>query len=66
MEAIMDTTVVAKITAHFQALSSVIPLDPINTEYNYGKAVAPLDQMLNAGSQMKNTRWPISPIPLAR
>ncbi len=50
MEALMDRTVVAAITSHFQALSSVIPLHTIRTEQDYEKAVAALNQLLDAGA----------------
>ena len=50
MEAVMDRNVVAEITAHFQALSSMIPLHPIRTESDYDKAVAALNQLLDAGA----------------
>lgn len=50
MEAVMDTGVVADITSHFQALSSVIPLHPIRTDADYEKAVAALNQLLDAGA----------------
>ena len=48
MEAVMDTGVVADITSHFQALSSVVPLHPIRTDADYEKAVAALNQLLDA------------------
>lgn len=50
MEALMDRSVVADITSHFQALSSVIPLHTIRTEYDYDKAVEALNQILDAGA----------------
>src|SRR5450830_1855585 len=50
MEALMDSSVVAEITSHFQALSSVIPLHTIRTEYDYDKAVEALNQLLDAGA----------------
>lgn len=50
MEALMDRSVVAEITSHFQALSSVIPLHTIRTEYDYDKAVEALNQLLDAGA----------------
>ena len=50
MEALMDRSVVAEITAHFQALSSMIPLHTIRTEQDYDKAVEVLNQLLDAGA----------------
>ena len=50
MEALMDRTVVAEITSHFQALSSVIPLHTIHTEDDYDKAVTALNLLLDAGA----------------
>lgn len=58
MEAVMDITVVAEITTHFQALSSVIPLHPIRTESDYEKAVAALNQLLDAGAA--NEKHPLA------
>ena len=50
MEALMDSSVLAQITSHFQALSTFIPLRPIQTEDDYDKAVMALDQLLDAGA----------------
>lgn len=50
MEALMDRSMVAEITSHFQALSSVIPLHTIRNEYDYDKAVEALNQLLDAGA----------------
>lgn len=50
MEAVMDRTVIAEITSHFQALSSVVPLHPIRTAVDYEKAVAALNRLLDAGA----------------
>jgi len=50
MEALMNRSVVADITSHFQALSSVIPLHTIRTEDDYDKAVEALNQLLDAGA----------------
>lgn len=58
MEAVMDRTVVAEITTHFQALSSVIPLHPIRTESDYEKAVVVLNQLLDAGAA--NEKHPLA------
>lgn len=50
MEAIMDRTVLADITTHFQALSAVVPLHPIRTDADYDRAVAVLNRLLDAGA----------------
>jgi HTH-type transcriptional regulator/antitoxin HigA len=50
MEALMDRSVVAEIISHFQALSSVIPLRAIRNESDYDKAVAAINQLLDAGA----------------
>ena len=49
MEALMDRSVVAKITAHFEALNALVPLHPICNESDYKKAVTALNQLLDAG-----------------
>ncbi|MGB6054877.1 MAG: transcriptional regulator [Burkholderiaceae bacterium] len=46
----MDGRTVDEITAHFQALSAVVPLHPIRTEGEYEKAVRVLNQLLDAGA----------------
>ena len=50
MEAVIDRTVIAEITSHFQALSSVVPLRPIRTGVDYEKAVTALNRLLDAGA----------------
>jgi HTH-type transcriptional regulator/antitoxin HigA len=50
MEAIMDRVVVAKITTHYEALTSFVPLHPLNNQADYAKAVAALNQLLDAGA----------------
>ena len=50
MEAVMDRTLIAEITSHFQALSSVVPLHPIRTGLEYEKAVTALNRLLDAGA----------------
>lgn len=50
MEPVMNRTLVAEITSHFQALSSVIPLRTVQTERDYDQAVAVLNQLLDAGA----------------
>lgn len=54
MEAIMDRSAIAEITSHFKALSSIIPLHTISSERDYDKAVAILDQLLDAGAANEN------------
>lgn len=50
MEALMNPEAVAAITAHFQALASLIPLHPIRSEHDYDKAVSVMNQLLDAGA----------------
>ncbi|NHZ77915.1 transcriptional regulator [Massilia sp. CCM 8695] len=50
METLMDQEVVDKITSHFHALSSLIPLHPIRSEDDYDKAVTALNLLLDAGA----------------
>ena len=50
MEAVMDREVVEEITNRFQALTAVVPLHAIRTEEEYDKAVAVLNQLLDAGA----------------
>ena len=40
---------VDQITTHFQALSSLVPLNPIRTQGDYDKAVVSLNGLLDAG-----------------
>lgn len=49
MEALMDRSVVNEITARFHALGSMVPL-VIRTSKDYDKAVALLNQLLDAGA----------------
>ncbi len=58
MEALMDRAVVAEITSYFQALSAIIPLHTIRTEHDYDKAVASLNQLLDAGAA--NEKHPLA------
>ncbi|MBC7490080.1 MAG: transcriptional regulator [Glaciimonas sp.] len=53
MEALMDGAVVAEITSHFRALTSVVPLHPIHSAEDYDKAVAKLNQLLDAGAAVE-------------
>ncbi len=50
MEAIMDRTVVAEITARFQAFYVIVPLHAIRTKRDYDKAVSTLNQLLDASA----------------
>src|ERR1700712_4492325 len=50
MEAVMNKEAIAEIAAHFQALSSVVPLHPIRNEADYEKAVAALNRLLDVGA----------------
>lgn len=58
MEALMDRAVVAEITSHFQALSSIIPLHTISNERDYDKAITALNQLLDAGAA--NEKHPLA------
>jgi len=50
METVMDRVVVAEITTHFQALTAFVPLHPLSNQDDYAKAVATLNQLLDAGA----------------
>jgi HTH-type transcriptional regulator/antitoxin HigA len=50
MEALMDRDVVAKITSHYQALSSLVPLRVIRSEQDYDNAITALNRLLDAGA----------------
>jgi HTH-type transcriptional regulator/antitoxin HigA len=58
MEALMDRSVIAEITAHFTALNSIIGLHTLNDERDYDKAVAALNQLLDAGAA--NEKHPLA------
>lgn len=58
MEALMDRSVIAEITSHFKALSSIIPLHTINSERDYDKAITTLNQLLDAGAA--NEKHPLA------
>lgn len=49
MEALMDHKALAEITAHFAALTDVIPLHPVCSARDYDEAVATLNRLLDAG-----------------
>ena len=55
MEAIIDRKVVAQISAHFQALTAIVPLHAIRTKRDYNKAVSILNQLLDAGAADENS-----------
>ena len=50
MEAVIDWRVMEDITAHFKALSAVVPLHPIRSQVDYDRAVSVLNQLLDAGA----------------
>lgn len=50
MEALIKESVLAEVTAHFQALKSIIPLRPIRSESDYDFAVTKLNQLLDSGA----------------
>jgi HTH-type transcriptional regulator/antitoxin HigA len=58
MEALMDRSVIAEITSHFKALSSIVPLHTIGSERDYDKAVTTLNQLLDAGAA--NEKHPLA------
>lgn len=58
MDALMDRSVIAEITSHFKALSSIIPLHTISSERDYDKAVTTLNQLLDAGAA--NEKHPLA------
>jgi HTH-type transcriptional regulator/antitoxin HigA len=50
MEALIDRVVVAEITSHYEALNALVPIHPISNQVDYMKAVAALNQLLDAGA----------------
>lgn len=50
MEALMDRQLVEDIAARFRALTAVVPLHVIRNDEDYEKAVAVLNQLLDAGA----------------
>jgi HTH-type transcriptional regulator/antitoxin HigA len=50
MEALIDRVVVAEITTHYEALNAFVPLRPLSNKSDYTKAVAALNQLLDAGA----------------
>ncbi len=50
METLIDSETVAEMAAHFDALNARVPLRPIADQEHYGKAVAALNQLLDAGA----------------
>lgn len=55
MDAVMDRSLVEEITARFQALAAVVPLNTIRTSGDYDKAVLMLNQLLDAGAADENS-----------
>lgn len=55
MEAVMDRKLIEDITARFQALAAVVPLHVIRSAQDYDKAVAVLNQLLDAGGADERT-----------
>ena len=54
METLMDDDVVARITSHYEALTSLVPLHAIRSEGEYEHAVAMLNGLLDAGAADEN------------
>ncbi|MBB5606769.1 MULTISPECIES: type II toxin-antitoxin system HigA family antitoxin [unclassified Janthinobacterium] len=54
MEALTDRKVVEQITTHYQALSTLVPLHPLNDEADYERAVGILNGLLDAGAADEN------------
>ncbi len=50
METLIDSETVAEMAAHFEALNARVPLRPIADQLHYAKAVAALNQLLDAGA----------------
>ncbi len=50
MEAGIDRQAMNDINTHFQALSALVPMRAIHTEADYEKAIAILNQLLDAGA----------------
>lgn len=50
MEALIDRELVAKITSHYTALSSLVPLRTIRNQAQYKQAVTVLNGLLDAGA----------------
>jgi HTH-type transcriptional regulator/antitoxin HigA len=50
MEALIDSKTVAEMASHFEALNARVPLSPIADRDHYAKAVAALNQLLDAGA----------------
>ncbi len=55
MDAVMDRSLVEEITARFQALAALVPLNAIRTSGDYDKAVLMLNQLLDAGAADENS-----------
>lgn len=50
MEALMNRSVVAELTLHFQALTAIVPLRAIRNAQDYDQAISALNQLLDAGA----------------
>lgn len=50
MEALIDRVVITEITSHYEALNAFVPLHPISNPNDYAKAIAALNQLLDAGA----------------
>lgn len=50
MEALIDSKTVVEMASHFEALNARVPLSPIADREHYAKAVAALNQLLDAGA----------------
>jgi HTH-type transcriptional regulator/antitoxin HigA len=46
----MNAMAIQKIAKHYQALSAAIPLHPIRTKVEYGRAVRAMNDLLDAGA----------------
>ena len=50
MEALISEEVLRDLTRHFQALSALVPLRPIRSDVERDRAIAALNQLLDAGA----------------
>jgi HTH-type transcriptional regulator / antitoxin HigA len=46
----MNALAIQKIAKHYQALTAAIPLHPIRTKADYGRAVRAMEELLDAGA----------------
>lgn len=49
METVISAKRLAAITQHYSAMDALVPLRPIQSEADYNKAIASLNQLLDAG-----------------